>query len=127
MRYSCRASSDTTCKSLELTFDRDCVIGPIQFKFSTLLPQIIERSADGWWTGKIDGKVGVIPASFVEEITVPQSKEEAKKLVKKFKQGKLSVETHAESHPESLASELICTCINNLSVCTRQISMNACS
>ena len=80
-----------------------------QFKFSTYLPQIIERSADGWWTGKIDGKVGVIPASFVEEIAVPQSKEEAKKLVKRFKQGKLSVETHTESRPESLASELNCT------------------
>lgn len=67
--------------------------------------QIIEKSGDGWWTGRIDGKVGVIPASFVEEINIPQSKEEAKKLVKKYRQGKLGAENHTETKMETISCE----------------------
>ncbi len=71
-----------------------------------IILQIIEKSGDGWWTGRIDGQVGVIPASFVEEITVPQSKEEAKKLVKRFKQGRLGAENHTEAKTETMLREL---------------------
>ena len=56
---------------------------------SILLLQIIEKSADGWWTGCVDGKEGVFPASFVEMIQIPQTKEERKKLLKRYRQGRL--------------------------------------
>ncbi len=51
--------------------------------------QIVEQSADGWWTGKVDGKMGVFPASFVEMIQKPKNKEEKKRLLKLFQQGRL--------------------------------------
>ena len=51
----------------------------------TCLPQIIEKSHDGWWTGKIDETVGDFPASFVEEIDIPRTKEERKRLSHRFK------------------------------------------
>lgn len=54
-----------------------------------LLFQIIEKSADGWWTGRIDGSVGVFPASFVEMIKKPKTKEERKRLLRQFQQGRL--------------------------------------
>ena len=43
----------------------------------------MEKSADGWWTGRLNGGsgvVGVFPASFVEEIQEPGSKEEFKRF-----------------------------------------------
>ena len=51
----------------------------------TYLPQIIEKSHDGWWTGKIDETVGDFPASFVEEIDIPRTKEERKRLSLRFR------------------------------------------
>ena len=29
---------------------------------------------DGWWTGKVNNKVGVFPSNFVEQVTPPQAK-----------------------------------------------------
>ena len=49
----------------------------------------MEKSADGWWNGRISGKEGVFPASFVEMIQVPKNKDEKKRLLKRFHQGKL--------------------------------------
>ena len=74
--------------------------------YQVILSQIVEKSGDGWWTARIDGHVGVIPASFVEEIAVPQSKDEAKKLVKRFKQGRLGAENHTETKAETMLCEL---------------------
>ena len=51
--------------------------------------QILEQSADGWWTGRVDGNKGVFPASFVELIQKPKTKDERKKLLKRFNQGTL--------------------------------------
>lgn len=53
------------------------------------LIEIVEKSADGWWTGRVDGNVGVFPASFVEIIQIPKTKEERKRLLKRFEQGRL--------------------------------------
>lgn len=75
------------------------------YPISLLCVQIVEKSGDGWWTARIDGQVGVIPASFVEEITVPQSKDEAKKLLKRFKQGRLGSDGHTETRTDSMACE----------------------
>ena len=54
-----------------------------------LCPQIVEKGGDGWWTGRVDGREGVFPASFVEMIQIPKTKDERKKLLKQFQQGRL--------------------------------------
>ena len=59
------------------------------FSFSMFSHQIVEKSADGWWTGRVDGNVGVFPASFVEMIQIPKTKDERKRLLKRFHQGRL--------------------------------------
>ena len=60
----------------------------------------MEKSPDGWWTGRIENTVGDFPASFVEEIPVPKSKDEAKKLFKKFKHGKLGHDPSTETRSD---------------------------
>lgn len=55
--------------------------------------QITEKSADGWWEGRIGDRMGSFPASFVEEI---KSKEEGIQLMRLMKKGK---------HPQSVAEE----------------------
>jgi len=37
----------------------------------------------------VDGKEGVFPASFVEMIQIPKTKDERKKLLKRYQQGRL--------------------------------------
>ena len=44
----------------------------------------MEKSHDGWWRGQKEGVVGDFPASFVEEIEIPRTKEEAKRLAQRF-------------------------------------------
>ena len=76
------------------------------------LIQIVEKSPDGWWTGKIESTVGDFPASFVEEIPVPRTKDEAKKLFKKFKHGKLGHDSnHAESRSNVVTRKISCMCL----------------
>ena len=50
---------------------------------------------------------GVFPASFVEEVEVPRSKDEQKKLLKKFRQGKL-VGGVSDSQIENISRESEC-------------------
>ena len=52
----------------------------------------------------MDGKVGVFPASFVELIQKPKNKEERKRLLKLFQQGRLGA---GESVSE-LGSHSVC-------------------
>lgn len=68
--------------------------------------QIIEKSPDGWWTGRIESTVGDFPASFVEEIPVPKNKDEAKKLYKRFKHGKLGQDPSAETRSDVITRKL---------------------
>lgn len=45
----------------------------------------MEKSADGWWEGRIGDHMGSFPASFVQEIS---SKEEGLQLMSLMKRGK---------------------------------------
>ena len=54
----------------------------------TLSLQIVKKSHDGWWTGRIEDTVGDFPASFVEEIEIPRTKQERKQLASRFKRRK---------------------------------------
>ena len=55
--------------------------------------------------------MGDFPASFVEEIPVPKTKDEAKKLFKKFKHGKLGQDAnHAENRSNAMTRKL-CVCV----------------
>ena len=80
--------------------------------------QITEKSADGWWTGRIEGKVGVFPASFVEMIEIPRNKDERKKLLKRFQQGRLGQDNqndvtpgkHTQDHDSDQLIGSACAC-----------------
>ena len=45
----------------------------------------------------MDGKTGVFPASFVEELQQPKSKEEERRLVKRLKQRARGEQTQTET------------------------------
>ena len=49
--------------------------------------QIIHKSPDGWWTGRMQDTEGDFPASFVEEIEIPTTVEEKKQLALRFRKG----------------------------------------
>ena len=78
-----------------------CSIYPCSYiSVTSPFQQIIEKSPDGWWTGRIENTTGDFPASFVEEIPVPKSKDEAKKLVKRYKSGKLGHDANARKRDQ---------------------------
>jgi hypothetical protein len=47
--------------------------------------QIVEKSPDGWWRGRMQDTEGDFPASFVEEVEIPTTMEEKKQLALHFR------------------------------------------